>query len=94
MVNISECNDKTLFIITREDLLHFAKYINQNEEKTIIPFPQWMNIKQVSEYTGLSVPTIRKKIESRKIPFKQIGRLYKFNKDDIEDWLQKGSEHV
>lgn len=93
MINISEFNDKALFIISKEDLLHFAKFINQNEDEESISFPQWMNIKQASEYTGLSVSTIRKKIESRKIPNKKIGRLYKFNKTDIEEWLQKGGNY-
>jgi len=94
MINLSEFNDKTLLIITKEDLLHFAKFINQNEEDSNVSFPLWMNIKQTSDYTGLSVPTIRNKIERREIPYKKIGRFYKFNKTDIEEWLQKGGNYV
>lgn len=46
-----------------------------------------LNIKETSEFTGLTERTIYKKTSGGEIPhYKQAGKLF-FNREELEDWL-------
>lgn len=46
-----------------------------------------MDINQCAEYTGLSVPTIRKKISNREIPHGKVGGKLVFDRFEIDAWI-------
>lgn len=48
----------------------------------------WMNIQEVSDYIGMAVSTIYGKICRGEIPVVKMGRLVRFNKTTIDEWLQ------
>ncbi len=46
-----------------------------------------LKIKDVADLLGVSVATIRRWLEKRKIPAYRINHQYRFNRGEIEDWV-------
>lgn len=49
------------------------------------------NIREVAEYTGLSVHTLYTMVSQRRIPFVKAGRLVKFDLKGIDSWIEKNT---
>ena len=50
-----------------------------------------LSIKEVSEYTGLSVHTLYGMCSQRRIPFVKAGRLTKFDILLLDAWIEKNT---
>ena len=50
-----------------------------------------LNIQDVAEYTGLSVHTLYAMVSQRRIPFVKMGRLTKFDREELDRWIAKNS---
>jgi excisionase family DNA binding protein len=48
-----------------------------------------LTIHEVAEYTGLSVHTLYTMVSQRRIPFIKVGRLTKFDRTLLDEWLAK-----
>ncbi len=48
-----------------------------------------VDIKEVAEYTGLSVHTLYTMVSQRRIPFVKVGRLTKFDVTLLEQWIKQ-----
>lgn len=53
-----------------------------------------MNIDEAAKFTGLAVPTLRKYVVSRAIPFIKIGTRVVFDSDDLTRWLDERKVEV
>ena len=53
-----------------------------------------INIKELSELTGLSVNTIYAWVSQKRIPYYKIGSLVKFAISEIEEWLKNQKVEV
>lgn len=52
---------------------------------------KWINTDEVAEYLGVKATTIRKWIKrNTRIPARKIGRLWKFKKDELDEWVKSG----
>lgn len=51
-----------------------------------------LSLKELSKYVGVSKATIYRYIKGRKIPAIKVGRLWKFRKEKIDEWLDKQSQ--
>jgi excisionase family DNA binding protein len=49
---------------------------------------QFFNVKQVSEYLNIKVDFTRSLVFKRQIPVIRIGKSLRFNKNDIDHWLE------
>ena len=47
-----------------------------------------LNVKELSEYTGISKSTIYEWVNMKKIPYIKIGKLVKFDPKDIDAFIQ------
>ena len=47
-----------------------------------------INVKQLSESTGLSVFTLYSWINQKRIPYVKVGRLVRFDPKKIEKWIE------
>lgn len=47
-----------------------------------------LNIQDVAEYTGLSIHTLYTMVSKRRIPYVKMGRLTKFDKYELDRWIQ------
>lgn len=52
----------------------------------------WMNVKEVAKYCRRSVKTIYRLIKIEKIPCYKKGKMYIFNKDEIDNWLRNNDD--
>ena len=55
-------------------------------ERTSI-IPRLLDIRQVAIYTGLSVHTLYTMVSQRRIPFVKLGRLTKFDREELDKWI-------
>jgi excisionase family DNA binding protein len=51
---------------------------------------EWLTIKEAADYLKLSVPTIRKYIRLRKLPHYRHGRIVRFKRRDLDNFLELG----
>ena len=50
-----------------------------------------LDIREVATYTGLSTHTLYTMVSQRRIPFVKIGRLVKFDKGKVDEWIMKNT---
>lgn len=53
-----------------------------------------LNIKEVADYTGLSPHTLYTMVSQRRIPFVKLGRLTKFDRHELDRWIDSKSVKV
>jgi len=65
-----------------------------NEELEWIQNRKWLNSKQCSIYTGLSIHTIRGKVQSKDIPFSRLrnSHILRFERNQIDRWIRDGGQ--
>jgi excisionase family DNA binding protein len=51
---------------------------------------RWLSINEISLYLGVSSDTIYKWIEKKGLPAHKIGRLWKFKKEEVDEWVRSG----
>jgi excisionase family DNA binding protein len=51
---------------------------------------EYLTIFELSELTKFKVPTLRKYVLTRKIPFHKINRAIRFKPDEIQAWVAAG----
>ena len=51
---------------------------------------RWLSISEICQYLGISNDTVYKWIEKREMPAHKIGRLWKFKKDEVDEWVRSG----
>ena len=47
------------------------------------------DIHEIAARLGMNVRWIRRKVAAREIPFVKLGRLLRFDPDEIDDWLER-----
>ena len=58
---------------------------NKNDDR-------WISIKEASLYMGVNKDTIRNWIKKGAgIPAHKIGKLWKFKKSELDDWIKSGN---
>jgi excisionase family DNA binding protein len=50
---------------------------------------EFLNIHEVSQYLGIKPGTLYAMAESRAIPHYKIGRLVRFRKSEIDEWMRE-----
>ena len=50
-----------------------------------------LDIREVATYTGLSPHTLYTMVSQRRIPFVKMGRLVKFDKGKLDEWIKQHS---
>lgn len=51
---------------------------------------RWISVEEIAAYLGVKRDTIYKWIDRRKMPAHKVGRLWKFKKDQIDEWVKSG----
>lgn len=50
----------------------------------------WVGIPDAAAYLGVTVDTIRNWIKKTDIPAHKIGKLWKFKKSELDEWVKSG----
>ena len=65
------------------------KKIDSWIEENTIEGSRLMGVNELSEYLGLSGATLRDLVNRKEIAFVRIGRTIKFDRQDIEKWIEE-----
>jgi excisionase family DNA binding protein len=56
--------------------------------------PEVMNIRQASQYLGVSPDTLYKYVNEQKIPAFKLGNRWRFKKSRLDQWMEEQSSEV
>lgn len=51
---------------------------------------KWSSLEEIAEHLGVSKDTIRNWIKKGVIPFRRIGKQYKFKISEVDSWVDSG----
>ena len=51
---------------------------------------RWYSLKEMMEHLGVSRETILAWIAKRGMPASKVGRLWKFKKTEVDEWIKSG----
>ena len=51
---------------------------------------RWLSVAEMSKYLGVSSDTVYRSIDRHSMPAHRMGRLWKFKKDEVDEWVKSG----
>lgn len=51
---------------------------------------RWLSVDEIAAYLGIKRDTVYKWINEKQMPAHRMGRLWKFRKDEVDDWVKSG----
>jgi excisionase family DNA binding protein len=51
---------------------------------------RWLSVEEIAEHLGVTKESIYRWIEKRRLPAHKLGKLWKFNKDEVDAWVRSG----
>ena len=51
---------------------------------------RWLSVDEIAAYLGIKRETIYKWLVEKDMPAHRVGRLWKFRKDEIDEWVRTG----
>lgn len=54
----------------------------------------WIGIDEASAYLGVTKDTIRNWIRKKSIPAHKIGKLWKFKRSELDEWVKSGKSAI
>jgi excisionase family DNA binding protein len=55
---------------------------------------RWLSITEICKYLGVSNDTVYKWIDKHNMPAHRMGRLWKFKKNEVDEWIKAGGAAV
>jgi excisionase family DNA binding protein len=60
-----------------------------NIKSQMTPRQRFLGVKDLAEYLGVPINTLRSWVWMRKIPYIKLGRIVKFDLRDIDEWIRE-----
>ena len=51
---------------------------------------RWLSVDEIALYLGIKRDTVYKWIDRKNMPAHKVGRLWKFRKDEVDQWVRGG----
>lgn len=51
---------------------------------------RWLSVEEIAEHVGVSKDTVYAWISKRNMPAHRIGRLWKFQAAEVDEWVRSG----
>lgn len=51
---------------------------------------RWLSVQEIALFLGISKETVYRWVESKKIPAHKIGKQWKFQVSEVNDWVKTG----
>ena len=51
---------------------------------------RWLSVVEIAEYLGVRRETVYKWLERKDMPAHKVGRLWKFKRDEVDQWVRGG----
>ena len=52
---------------------------------------RWLSVEEIAAHLGVKPDTIYKWVRKRRIPAHKVGRLWKFDIAEVDQWVKSGS---
>lgn len=73
----------------------FKKGFDMNQTSNLIfenlDFSHLLNVSEIAKYLGCKEKHVRNLVFRREIPFKKVGRLVRFDVEEVRRWLNQRS---
>lgn len=50
---------------------------------------RWLSVDEIGEYLGIKRDTVYKWIAEKGLPAHKVGRLWKFKREQVDEWVKK-----
>lgn len=54
----------------------------------------WLSVEDIAEHLGVSKDTVYTWVAKKNMPAHKVGRLWKFQASEIDDWVRSGGAAV
>ena len=51
---------------------------------------RWLSVDEIATYLGIKRDTVYKWIERKHMPAHKVGRLWKFRRNEVDQWVRDG----
>lgn len=51
---------------------------------------RWLSVEEIAKHLGVSKETIYRWVEKKNIPAHKLGRQWKFQVSEVDEWVKKG----
>jgi excisionase family DNA binding protein len=51
---------------------------------------RWLSVDEIAAYLGIKRDTVYKWISEKQMPAHRMGRLWKFRKEEVDEWVRTG----
>ncbi len=58
--------------------------------QVIITENRWLSVDEIGAYLGIKRDTVYKWINKKQMPAHKVGRLWKFRKETVDEWVISG----
>jgi len=55
---------------------------------------RWLSVDDIAAYLGIKRETLYKWLAEKDIPAHKVGRLWKFQKEEIDQWVKSGQADI
>jgi len=55
---------------------------------------RWLYVDEIAAYLGIKRDTVYKWIAEKHMPSHRMGRLWKFRKEEVDEWIRDGKAGV
>lgn len=59
-------------------------------QKTMQEQERWLSVEEIAAHLGINRDTIYKWIDRKRMPAHKVGRLWKFQVSEINEWVRTG----
>lgn len=64
------------------------KYLKFQGNKKMSETERWLSVEEIATHLGVSRETIYRWLEKKKIPAHRVGKLWKFQTSEVDDWVR------
>ena len=51
---------------------------------------RWLSVDEIALYLGIKRDTVYKWIDEKEMPAHKVGRLWKFRRNEVDEWVRAG----
>ena len=55
---------------------------------------RWLSVEEIAAYLGIKRDTVYKWLVRKDLPAHKVGRLWKFKRSEIDEWVRSGSARI
>lgn len=52
---------------------------------------RWLSVDEIASYLGIKRDTVYRWANEKQMPAHRMGRLWKFKKDEVDEWVKSGA---